>query len=226
MPIQVPRTDTRGIIRAARQGRMEANRMKRLVGGLLTVVIAFSLLGGCVSWASYPAAPGEAAVKNPNDPALIDVMTTAMEWVVRKYPPGPEQQAGARLAVNLPPGIRPRLYEALARDVGHGAVPLTRERTDLPIYHIAQVRIRGDEAAVDILRPLIELGAAPSGEPVYQEVRVNLRGGVRPWTVTSHREWTPGTVSRMPDLNFMEPPPAATPAAPAAPPAGTPEPQR
>lgn len=197
--------------------------MKRLVGGLVAAVFTLGAVSGCVSWASYPAQPGEAAVKNPNDPAIVDVMTVAMEWVVRKYPPGPEDAATPRLAINLPPGMIPRVYESVARRVGHGAVPLSRAHPDLPVYHVSQLRIRGDEAAVDILRPATELGMGPDGQPVYQEIRVNLRGGVRPWEVTSHREWTPGSVSRMPEMNYLD---QAPPAAPAAPPAGAVDPQR
>lgn len=197
--------------------------MKRLVGGLVAAVFALGVVGGCVSWASYPAQPGEGAVRNPNDPAIVDVIVVSMEWVVRKYPPGPEDGVAPRLAVNLPPGVQPRVYESVARRVGHGAAPLSRARSDLPVYHVSQLRIRGDEAAVDILRPATELGLGPDGEPVYQEIRVNLRGGVRPWEVMSHREWTPGTVSRMPEMNYLG---EAPPAAPAAPASGTVDPRR
>jgi len=177
--------------------------------GLVTVALLWGALGGCVSWASYPAQPGEAAVKNPNDPAIIDVIHTSMSWVISKYPPSTQPTArtdAAQLAVNLPPGIRARIYQGLADRIGHGAVPLSQESKGLPTYHIAQVRIRGDEAAVDILRPVVELGASPEGGPVYQEIRVNLRGGMQPWRVMSHREWTPGVVARMPDLHYIDSP--------------------
>jgi hypothetical protein len=172
--------------------------MKRML-----VVAATALLGGCVSWASYPAGPGETAVKNPNDPTILNVIETGLEWVVRKYPPGTTGD-GPKLAINLPQGIRERVYERMAVRVGHGAAPLRSDTATLPVYHVAQVRIRGDEAAVDIIRPVVELGAGPDGGPVYQEIRVNMRGGMGPWHIVSHREWTPGTVAQMPELNFLD----------------------
>lgn len=177
--------------------------------GVVTAVLLCGSLAGCVSWASYPAQPGEAAVKNPNDPTILNVIHTSMTWVISKYPPtaGPEHRIEAPPhAVNLPPGIRARIYQGLVDRIGNGAVPLSQESKDLPIYHVAQVRIRGDEAAVDILRPVVELGQSPEGGPVYQEIRVNLRGGMQPWRVMSHREWTPGVVARMPDLHYIDSP--------------------
>lgn len=179
---------------------------------VLSVAAMVGVLGGCVSLASYPAAPGETAVKNPNDPRMIDVMVLALDWVIRRYPP--ETTGDARLAINLPVGVRERIYERAAIRVGLGAVPLSTQTQNLPTYHVARLRIRGDEAAVDILRPVTEVGEAPGGGAVYQEIRVNMRGGVRPWHVVSHREWTPGTISRMPDLHFIDAPPSAAAAAP------------
>lgn len=179
---------------------------------VLSIAATVGVLGGCVSLASYPAAPGETAIRNTNDPRVIDVMVVALDWVIRRYPP--ETTGEARLAINLPPGVRERIYERAAIRIGHGAVPLSTETQNLPTYHVARLRIRGDEAAVDILRPMTELGATPEGAPAYQEIRVNLRGGVRPFRVVSHREWTPGTISRMPDLHFIDAPPAAEAAAP------------
>jgi hypothetical protein len=185
--------------------------MVRLLRALAVAAVSAGL-SGCVSWASYPAGPGEVAVKNPNDPTMLDVMVTGLQWVIRRYPPGAGGE-GPRLAINLPAGMRERVYQRVAVRVGQGAVPLTTANATLPIYHVAQVRVRGDEAAVDILRPVTELGPSPSGEPVYQEVRVNLRGGVSPWHVVSHREWTPGAVSSIPELNYMDRPVGAAAAA-------------
>lgn len=177
--------------------------------GLLMIL---GLLSGCVSWASYPAAPGEIAVKDPNAPVIEELMMSGMRWVVAKYPPtdaSGQHIGGGRIAFNLPVGVRPQVYRRVCETAGGGAEPLTESNTNLPIYHIKELRIRGDAAQMNVVFPASTLGASPQGGPVYQEVKIGFEGGLRLWKVNSFREWGPG--AEPPPPNFYVPEPGHTP---------------
>ncbi|MFM9997158.1 MAG: hypothetical protein ACKVU4_15320 [Phycisphaerales bacterium] len=181
-----------------------------VVARAAAMVVGFAgaaLLGGCVGWTTYPPEAGQKSFADPNDLPNTDVMVEAFNWAVRKYPPAPaDPTTGATppprsFAVNLPPELKPLIHK---RTVGRitGAAPLTEKTKSLPTYHLASMRLRGDEAQVSILCPVGDMTESPSGEPVYQEVRVNLRGGMRAWTVVGHREWTPAPAS--PTLSYFD----------------------
>lgn len=183
---------------------MRAGNGLRMAAAGMVLGLAVGL-GGCVGWSSWPPEPGASKrISDPNELHMTDVMVTGFNWVVRKYPPTarPGEPAPAKsLTVNLPPDLRPLIHK---RTVGRidGAVPLTPATENLPTYHLVSVRVRGDEAQVNIMRPVNEVEAAPSGETVYQEIRLSLRGGVKYWEVTGHREWTP--VPASPELHYFD----------------------
>jgi hypothetical protein len=179
---------------------------------LAVLVVCAAALSGCVSWASYPAAPGETAIKDPNNPAVEELMMTGMRWVVQKYPPVDASGAhvgGGKLALNLPFGIKPKVYRRVAEAAGGGAEPLTQANQSLPIYHVKEIRIRGDEAQLIAIVPAATLGASPTGGPVYQEVKLGFTGGLGPWRVVSFREW--GAGGEPPEPNFYVSEDAAAP---------------
>ncbi len=178
------------------------------------LLIVLTLLSGCVSWASYPATPGEIAIKDPNAPAVEELMMSGMRWVVTKYPPldaSGNHTGGGRIAFNLPVGVKPKVYRRVCEAAGGGAEPLTEANASLPIYHIKELRIRGDEAQINVVFPASSLGASPQGGPVYQEVKVGFTGGLTLWKVNSFREWGPG--AEPPAPNFYVPEPGYTPPA-------------
>ncbi len=179
--------------------------------GVRTVVIAAAMgamaggLGGCVGWATYPPEPGEnARLSDPNELHMTDVMVVGFNQVIRKYPPAatPGQPLPAKsLTVNLPPDLKPMIHKRTVSRI-QGAVPLTPATEKLPTYHLVSMRVRGDEAQVNILRPVTDVAPSPSGEQVYQEIRVSLRGGVKYWQVVGVREWTP--VPASPELHYFD----------------------
>jgi hypothetical protein len=186
------------------------NRTARMAG--LGLVAMTAVVGGCVSYASYPPVPENTAINNPNSPAMEEVMMAGLRWVTTKYPPdttvalgaNPSHEA-ARMAINLPRGVKPQVYVRVAEAVGAGARPLTPENQSLPIYHITSLRVRGDQANVWVLRPVVDMGAKPNGEPIYQEVKLWLQGGLRPWHVVSSIEMSPDS-TLVPELVYYEPP--------------------
>jgi hypothetical protein len=172
------------------------------------MVMACGLVG-CVSYANYPPVAKDTAVHNVNAPAMEEVMMAGLRWVAQKYPPSPSSLTGQPspmandVAVNLPGGVKPKVYRRVAAAVP-GGQPLTEENQHLPTYHLSSIRIRGDQANVWILRPVTGLGASPRGGPVYQEIKLWLRGGLAPWHVVSSLEMSPGAVDA-PALAFYEP---------------------
>jgi hypothetical protein len=160
------------------------------------------------------------AVNDPNSPATEDVIAAGLRWAVNKYPPDGDTSldaprtttstSGARAAVNVPSGIKPTAYQRIATEAGGtrgGVVPLTPQTQNLPIYHVGWVRIRGDEAYMTIFRPVTSIGGESTSGAVYQEIRLGLRGGLQPWTVTSVRPWEVGT-KPAPESNYYVPEPA------------------
>lgn len=194
------------------------NATLKMIGRLAAVAGTLGALcaAGCVSYASYPPVPKNTAINDPNAPAMEEVMMVGLRWVAAKYPPGGqpavvngEIQPAPPVAVNLPKGVKPKVYERVAKAMGPSAKPLDAETSHWPIYHVDSLRIRGDQANIWIFRPAPELGMTPAGTPVYQEVKLWLRGGLQPWHVISVIERTPGE-SEIPEPNFYEPEPPPT----------------
>lgn len=186
------------------------NRNFLHAGLVSTTLLAMS---GCVGWNVYPPEVGTSGFTNPNSPPMYQMMTEALKWAVRKYPPGgqtlptasdvpiPPSEAdaaarvrradgeAARVAVSLFAGMQRDIYEYAVSEIGQGAVPLTPETEHLPRYMVSRVAIRGDEAKVDVFKPVIGVGS----ETLYQPITVTLRGGMKYWRVTAYRVWSIGT---------------------------------
>lgn len=175
------------------------------------------VLPACVGYNVYPPEPGDRGFTNPNDDPFPPVITGALQWAVVRYPPnastefsvaapaGPEQD----FALNLPAGMSAILAERVAKNVGYGAKPLYPGNQELPVYHVARVWVSGDEAKVDVVRPVRTLlMGGPSGtKEVTQGITIRLRGGVQQWRVTSHRVWSMNAMAT-PALNFVSGDPA------------------
>lgn len=164
-------------------------------------------LGGCVGYGSWPPVEGaDLAARNPNVPYAVETMTTALQWVLQRYPPPgagtePIEAGRARFAVNVPAGVRRGNYLRIASTVGGvGATAETVE--ELPVYHVGRVWVRGGRATVDVLRPMFEYPRREDGSWVYQCVTVHLEGGFQPWRVTGTQTREPGVVP-IPDYYFV-----------------------
>lgn len=185
------------------------SRRAHLATTLITLAAALS---GCVGYNVYPPEAGERGFSNPNNDPFPPVMTAALQWATVRYPPnthtefsvaapaGPEQD----FALNLPAGVTPLLAQRIATLVGNGAKPLHPGNEALPVYHIARVWISGDEAKVDVVRPIrgLPMSAAANFKDASQGITVRLRGGMQPWHVTSHRVWSINSMT-VPALNFV-----------------------
>ncbi len=176
--------------------------MRRWTG--IVVLAGLAVLPGCVGYASYPRQADNKPWIDPSLPAFEDVLVASLQWAAKRYPPSAQGPTGP-FAVNLPPGIVEWRYRRIVEAVGPDAAPLATDTAQLPTYHVREVKLRGDEARVELTRPVLTLGASPSGGVLYQDVTIRLRGGSERWHVVSDRPWTLGS-AQAPAPNYIDAP--------------------
>lgn len=210
-----------------------------------SAALLLCVLGGCVGYSGHPEPKpvGDPTLSSPNVVSSKDVAATALEWVIKRYPPTGEDgrltmwrefeeaPAGAdgtvvpRLAINIgDPDVRASTYDELVRRAGRGAVPLTPENESLPIYHVGRVWVEGDMATVDIFRPVVPWPDGPANQRAYQAITVRLRGGMKPWNVVAHRVWGIGATPVPPIVYYTGESESAHESAPTPTPTPAPEP--
>lgn len=167
---------------------------------LATLLLAAAALAstGCVGYHVYPPIEGERGFTNVNSDPFPPLLTESLRWVVLRYPPNASAEwtqpaAGnvgiTNYAVNLPVGTNPLLYERIVKSIGPGAQPMLPGNESLPTYHIARVWVSGDDAKVDVIRPVVGVVMAGNQPALNQAITLRLRGGLANWHVTSHKEW-------------------------------------
>jgi len=179
---------------------------------VLALLLAAGTMPSCVGYNVYPPMEGERGFTNVNSDPCPQVMTQALRWVALRYPPNADAEwnqpssdnVGANaFAINLPSGLNRRIAERIIKDVGNGAQPMLAGAEKLPTYHVARISVRGDDAYVDVVRPVLGLSTGDSAQPITQAITLRLRGGIHPWEVTSHREWSFNSL-QPPALNYLE----------------------
>lgn len=173
---------------------------------------------GCVGYSNYPAMQGAGGGTNTNIPDMYENAAFALKWAIQHYPPGQavapmtqtyhpwskatRYQVGDPVAISFMPGMRRDSCLRMVELIGDPARPLAADTADLPTYHVSTVDVNGDAARVTVHRPI---GTLDSGEPLFQAITIKLRGGLRRWTVVSHRVWDIATVNP-PEANFLPDP--------------------
>lgn len=178
---------------------MSRKRSKLMVAAA-SFGVACGGLPGCVGYSSYPDLESIA----PSSPNFIQVkptVTAALKEVIRRYHP---DWAGP-FAVNLPVEMTAERQQQIIAELGADARPMTPETEHLPTYHIARVWVRGPNARVDVVRPVLELGPKADGGIAYQGMTVWLDAGLNPWRVDFIQPWAASVVSP-PDSNFVNRP--------------------
>lgn len=196
------------------------NGMMRACVGLASVGVVSLVMSGCVGYNVYPPMEGEKGFTNVNSDPFPPVITEALKWTILRYPPNAHaewnQPATGNVgvtayAVNLPVGMNRAIAERIVKNVGQGAEPMLPGNEKLPIYHVSRIQVNGDDAKVDLVRPVVDMAYTGQGKPVTQGLTLRLRGGLAQWHVTSHREWAFNAL-QPPALNYLqgETVPAAT----------------
>ncbi len=176
------------------------------------VLLCAAMLTGCVGYSVYPPMEGERGFTNVNSDPFPPVITESLKWVILRYPPNARaewsQPAAGNVgvtayAINLPAGLNRQIAERVVKSVGEGAQPMLPGNEKLPTYHIVRISVSGDDAKVDIVRPVVDVAYTGQGKPVTQGLTLRLRGGLAAWHVTSHREWAFNTL-QAPALNYLQ----------------------
>ncbi len=184
--------------------------VRRFLRSCAAWLLALGTLGAlpaCVGYNNIEPIEGASGFTDPNSPPVPTAMSTALRWVVDRYPPTDEGFTGttteAPLAVSFPLRTRPEIAGlVLSQSEIPNAQALTQATESWPVYRIGRVWVRGDMATVDVFRPVPRLAKDVDGKPYYQCVTVNLRSGLSPWRIVSHRVWSVGSVD-VPLANYM-----------------------
>lgn len=188
------------------------------IAGLLTLTLAGLALTGCI-YANLPGTvTNQHATSDPNQFPAPKLMALSLEYVANRYPPAAGTSADApTFAFNLPAGVNNRSNEIVASMLGNRGVPVTPENaSQLPIYHISTMWIRGSRAQVEMVYPVEAIGMSPSNQPVYRGVSLQLGSDIGPWRVMRQQLWNVGTIP-VPDLHYPNAAAVATPIAEPAP---------
>jgi hypothetical protein len=187
-------------------------RFTRSFVGCAAAIAVAGVLPGCVGYNVYPPMEGERGFTNVNSDPFPPVITEALKWTVVRYPPNAHaewnQPAAGNVgvtpfAVNLPVGMNRDLAERIVKNIGQGAEPMLPGNEKLPIYHVVRIAVNGDDAKVDLVRPVVDVAYTGQGKEVTQGLTLRLRGGLAAWHVTSHREWAFNTL-QPPALNYLQ----------------------
>ncbi len=179
----------------------------------LLLLAALALNPGCVGFHVYPPEEGLSGIANPNSSPIPELAKEALTWTVTRYPPTggyewtrtPANLPGgeSKFVINLPSGFNAAIYRSIARDVSPNALPMEPGLESLPTYHVSRFYVVGDEAKVDVIRPVYGLpGNSPDTGAITQGITLRLRGGLSSWHVTSHTTWTPGAL-QVPPINYV-----------------------
>ena len=163
-----------------------------LAAGAASVLAAAA---GCLNYSNYPPEPGTTWINARDTASIREPMAKALKHVIEQDIADQTNlnlpADGALVAINIPGGIAPESYRWVAANAGGRAAPLSEggSTAGLPIYHIGQVRIRGRDVRVDVLRPITGLEQNVSN-PVYVGVEVWMEGstGTRQIDRTRWRE--------------------------------------
>jgi len=150
----------------------------------LVVIGMFSLtVCACSPYVNIPSQPGDTfASNNPNNENVQDVVVAAIQSVIKQRPIQGSYQ------VVLPRGTDPVTYAKLLPRLGEHAMWSSSGVTgDSPVIEIRHVRIRGTEAAVDVLRPASQdINAGKPTELVTVNMTRYIPGG---WAAKRIRIW-------------------------------------
>lgn len=182
------------------------NSIRALLGAGALGVLASS--GGCLNYSNYPPEPGTTWINARDTASIREPMAKALKHVIEQDIADQTNLSlpadGPLVAINLPGGIMPESYRWVAANAGGRAVPLSESgSTDgLPIYHIGQVRIRGRDVRVDVLRPITGLERGVD-RPVYVGVEVWMEGSTGTRQIDRMRWREVGTLDT-PELYTIE----------------------
>jgi hypothetical protein len=123
-------------------------------------VAAALALSACATWVNIPPREGDAAIHDPNEETVLGVEIAAVRAAIADKP------GDQGVQVILPPGTLPLTYDTILPRISPRAVWSSRgEQEGIPVVEVRELRIRGSEAQVDVIRPW-DFNAADAGRQV------------------------------------------------------------
>jgi len=168
-----------------------AHTAARIAGAL--AACAVWLTAGCVGYATYPAAEGQTAWAGANAPPITEATIAALAWAAERteLPETPESEPAA--AFNHYPGVSRSTYEFVSRRVGDRLAPLSMATIERPRFHVVQVRLRGADAEVDLLRPVTNMPRGPEGRYPLEPLTLHLESAAGRWRVERRQSFAIGS---------------------------------
>lgn len=179
-------------------------RLARAFALAATLIASATLNTACVGFEAHPPIEGKRTLRQPNSPLVTKPVEAALKWAILRYPPEGDAFTAPTdipIAVSLPEGFSADSYRSILLGLPRNVAPASESNTILPTYIVERVWIRGDEARVDLFRPMTSTPpdpTSPTAAPIHQLIRINLRGGLNPWNVTAHRTFLPGAFETPP----------------------------
>ena len=178
--------------------------MIRRAGWAARVVLGLSALAGatglagCVYYGNYPGEEDLTWWNARESAGLLELMQQSLSHVIEQdietQPSLANPPEGEPLvAINLPGRVSVASYRQVASRAHPRAVPLSEGRSDLPVYHVGQIRIRGGEARADILRPITGLERGVTDAPMAG-VQLWFEGRSGAWRLVRERRREVGTL--------------------------------
>ena len=124
--------------------------MKHVTRSLVIAFVSALAIGsvGCSTYVNIPAMPGDVAISNPDAQTVHDVIVPAMKLLME------DQKLTDKFQVVFPVKTTPAVAQKTVARISDLAVWQEAPDTSLPIYDIRQVRVRGMDAEVDVVRPV------------------------------------------------------------------------
>jgi hypothetical protein len=167
---------------------------------LILTALTLLPLAACTPHARYPDVRGDVVTADLNIMPSPVVMRLALQRV------GGRHLSGVRpYAVDFPPVVDEDVARAIADKMGDHVSVAWDAPQGAPVIEISRVWILGDQAQVDVRRPVEGLG--------HQLLTVRLRADIRGWRVDGVRSWPVGfelenvpVITPEEDLDFDEVP--------------------
>ncbi len=148
-----------------------------------------SLAIGCSSYVNIPAQPGDLASHNPNMGSVQQVITEALDAVLKQNP------IDNKFALLLPEETTAKTYAAVVSKLDKNASwPGNKSRNEISVIEVRKILIRGVEARVDIIQPI-----DPANPAIEQVVSAKLQWHpFKGWVTQRLHKWRLSLEDAMP----------------------------
>ncbi len=146
--------------------------------GWLCIAMVMAVSGGCATYVNIPKQPGDVAQHNINNDNVRSVCIEAIRGMLSGNP------ITGRYIIVLPQGASVLTYQIIIANLDEWATAELDQPA--PIIELRQIRIRGNKASVDLIRPANALDMASPGQLVTVDLKWEPLSG---WGATHLHAW-------------------------------------